>query len=207
MNRRTRVAERRPRGSARALESDSRRPRCGRPPCCDGAERLFQRRVLPAGLDGTSDIVVTARRVLDVACTKDLITAAAKSASSVGSVSAVNGFGCSGSWAYADVTVGSGDRLVRRRHRAAGPGVELDGGRPRQRLQQPLGPHRHLHPGLHDQLTARDAGQAQLSPSAALRRAGRKSGWAMSTRRCARSRTVRHRSSSATPYSVITTPV
>ena len=43
-----------------------------------------------------------------VACTKSLITAAAKSSSSVGSVSAVNGFGCSGSWAYADVTVGSG---------------------------------------------------------------------------------------------------
>ena len=37
-----------------------------------------------------------------------LITAAAESSSSVGSVSAVNGFGCSGSWAYADVTVGSG---------------------------------------------------------------------------------------------------
>ena len=43
-----------------------------------------------------------------VACTKSLITAAAKNSSKVGSVSAVNGFGCSGSWAYADVTVGSG---------------------------------------------------------------------------------------------------
>ena len=43
-----------------------------------------------------------------LACTKSLITAAAKNSSSVGSVSAVNGFGCSGSWAYADVTVGSG---------------------------------------------------------------------------------------------------
>jgi hypothetical protein len=43
-----------------------------------------------------------------LACTKSLITAAAESSSSVGSVSAVNGFGCSGSWAYADVTVGSG---------------------------------------------------------------------------------------------------
>jgi hypothetical protein len=43
-----------------------------------------------------------------VACAKSLITAAAESSSSVGSVSAVNGFGCSGSWAYADVTVGSG---------------------------------------------------------------------------------------------------
>jgi hypothetical protein len=42
-----------------------------------------------------------------LACTKSLITAAAESSSSVGSVSAVNGFGCSGSWAYADVTVGS----------------------------------------------------------------------------------------------------
>jgi hypothetical protein len=43
-----------------------------------------------------------------LACTKSLITAAAESSSTVGSVSAVNGFGCSGSWAYADVTVGSG---------------------------------------------------------------------------------------------------
>ncbi len=42
------------------------------------------------------------------ACSKSLITAAAKSSTTVGSVSAVNGFGCSGSWAYADVTVGSG---------------------------------------------------------------------------------------------------
>jgi hypothetical protein len=46
------------------------------------------------------------------ACTKSLITAAAESSSSVGSVSAVNGFGCSGSWAYADVTLGSGDGSV-----------------------------------------------------------------------------------------------
>jgi len=45
---------------------------------------------------------------LALACTKSLITAAAKNSGSVGSVSAVNGFGCSGSWAYADVTVGSG---------------------------------------------------------------------------------------------------
>ncbi|HEX4127685.1 MAG TPA: hypothetical protein VHX67_08935, partial [Acidimicrobiales bacterium] len=42
------------------------------------------------------------------ACTKDRISAAAMSATSVGPVSAVSGFGCSGSWAYADVTVGSG---------------------------------------------------------------------------------------------------
>ena len=42
------------------------------------------------------------------ACSKSLITAAAKNSTTVGSVSAVNGFGCSGSWAYADVTVGSG---------------------------------------------------------------------------------------------------
>ena len=41
-------------------------------------------------------------------CTKSAITAAATSASStVGNVTAVNGFGCSGSWAYADVSVGS----------------------------------------------------------------------------------------------------
>jgi hypothetical protein len=45
-------------------------------------------------------------------CTKSLITAAAKSSSSVGSVSAVNGFGCSGSWAYADVTIGSGAQAI-----------------------------------------------------------------------------------------------
>ena len=50
----------------------------------------------------------TVVRYSAVACTKSLITAAAESSSSVGSVSAVNGFGCSGSWAYADVTVGSG---------------------------------------------------------------------------------------------------
>ncbi|MFZ0249863.1 MAG: hypothetical protein WAL61_07945 [Acidimicrobiales bacterium] len=42
------------------------------------------------------------------ACTKSSISAAAMNAPSVGSVSAVNGYGCSGSWAYADVTVGSG---------------------------------------------------------------------------------------------------
>jgi hypothetical protein len=42
------------------------------------------------------------------ACSKSLITTAAKSSATVGSVNAVNGFGCSGSWAYADVTVGSG---------------------------------------------------------------------------------------------------
>jgi hypothetical protein len=31
------------------------------------------------------------------------------SSTSAGPVSAVSGFGCSGSWAYADVTVGSGE--------------------------------------------------------------------------------------------------
>jgi hypothetical protein len=42
-------------------------------------------------------------------CTKSAITSAATSASStVGNVTAVNGFGCSGSWAYADVSVGAG---------------------------------------------------------------------------------------------------
>ena len=102
-----------------------------------------------------------------VACTKSLITAAAKNSSSVGSVSAVNGFGCSGSWAYADVTVGSGaasfDAVIVLQAR-----VELVGGRPGQRLQQPPCPQRHLRPGLHDQLTS--AGQVRPKRSAALRR-------------------------------------
>ena len=42
------------------------------------------------------------------ACTKSAITAGAKSSSSTGPVNAVNGFGCSGQWAYADVSVGTG---------------------------------------------------------------------------------------------------
>jgi len=42
------------------------------------------------------------------ACTKSLISAAAMSSSTVGPVDAVTGFGCAGSWAYANVTVGSG---------------------------------------------------------------------------------------------------
>ena len=50
------------------------------------------------------------------------------------------------------------------------------------------------------------ADQARPSPSATLRRSWRKSGCAMSARRCARSRTVRPVSSAA-PYSVMTTPV
>ena len=41
------------------------------------------------------------------ACTKSAITAGAESSSSSGPVNAVNGFGCSGSWAYADVSVGT----------------------------------------------------------------------------------------------------
>jgi hypothetical protein len=45
------------------------------------------------------------------ACTKSAITAAAtnsSASSTVGNVTAVNGFGCSGSWAYSDVSVGGG---------------------------------------------------------------------------------------------------
>ena len=53
---------------------------------------------------------------------------------------------------------------------------------------------------------ARPRPQCRPSPSATLRRAGRKSGCAMSTSRWARSRTVRPVSSAA-PYSVTTTPV
>ena len=56
----------------------------------------------------TTTTTTTSSSSSALACTKSLITAAAESSSSVGSVSAVNGFGCSGSWAYADVTVGSG---------------------------------------------------------------------------------------------------
>jgi hypothetical protein len=41
------------------------------------------------------------------ACTRSAITAGAMSSKSAGPVSAVNGYGCSGSWAYADVVVGT----------------------------------------------------------------------------------------------------
>jgi hypothetical protein len=56
----------------------------------------------------TSATTTTPSPSAAAACSKNLITAAAESPSSVGSVSAVNGFGCSGSWAFADVTLGSG---------------------------------------------------------------------------------------------------
>jgi hypothetical protein len=62
----------------------------------------------PAPASTTTTTTTTRSSSSAVACAKSLITAAAESSSSVGSVSAVNGFGCSGSWAYADVTVGSG---------------------------------------------------------------------------------------------------
>ena len=78
----------------------------------------------------TSTTTSTSSSSAAAACTKSLITAAAKSSTTVGSVSAVNGFGCSGSWAYADVTVGSGaasfDAVIVLRS----PGVDLVGGRP-----------------------------------------------------------------------------
>jgi hypothetical protein len=60
----------------------------------------------------TSSTTTTSSPSSAAACTKSLIAAGAESSSSVGSVSAVNGFGCSGSWAYADVTVGSGAASV-----------------------------------------------------------------------------------------------
>jgi hypothetical protein len=60
----------------------------------------------------TSTTSTTSSSSSAAVCSKSLITAAAESSSSVGSVSAVNGFGCSGSWAYADVTLGSGDGSV-----------------------------------------------------------------------------------------------
>jgi hypothetical protein len=41
-------------------------------------------------------------------CTQSAILAAAKSSTSTGPVSSVSNYGCSGSWAYANVTVGSG---------------------------------------------------------------------------------------------------
>jgi hypothetical protein len=63
----------------------------------------------PASTTTTSTSTTSSSSSSAAACSKSLITAAAESSSSsVGSVSAVNGFGCSGSWAYADVTVGSG---------------------------------------------------------------------------------------------------
>jgi hypothetical protein len=63
----------------------------------------------PPASTSTSASTTTSSASSAAACSKALITTAAKSSSSVGSVSAVNGFGCSGSWAYADVTVGSGN--------------------------------------------------------------------------------------------------
>ena len=40
-------------------------------------------------------------------CTRSAITAGAKGTASVGPVKSVSGYGCSGSWAYADVVVGT----------------------------------------------------------------------------------------------------
>ena len=77
-----------------------------RPARCARHERLLQQRLRRPSLRRTTTSTLVVARTL--ACTKSLITAGAESSSSVGSVSAVNGFGCSGSWAYADVTVGSG---------------------------------------------------------------------------------------------------
>ena len=45
--------------------------------------------------------------ITTASCTKTAITAAAMSATSVGPVSSVSGYGCSGSWAYANVVVGT----------------------------------------------------------------------------------------------------
>ena len=46
-------------------------------------------------------------RIATASCTKAAISAAAMSATSVGPVSSVSGYGCSGSWAYANVVVGT----------------------------------------------------------------------------------------------------
>jgi hypothetical protein len=62
----------------------------------------------PTSTSTSTSTTTTSSSSSAAACSKSLITAAAKSSTTVGSVSAVNGFGCSGSWAYADVTVGSG---------------------------------------------------------------------------------------------------
>ena len=45
-------------------------------------------------------------------CTHSAILTAATNDTSLGPVSAVQGFGCSGKWAYANVTVGSGSNAV-----------------------------------------------------------------------------------------------
>ena len=50
----------------------------------------------------------TASSAAGVPCTHRSIAAAATSDTGLGPVNAVDGFGCSGTWAYADVTVGSG---------------------------------------------------------------------------------------------------
>jgi hypothetical protein len=45
--------------------------------------------------------------IASASCTNAAISAAAMSATSVGPVSSVSGYGCSGSWAYANVVVGT----------------------------------------------------------------------------------------------------
>jgi hypothetical protein len=58
----------------------------------------------PSASTGSTTSPTTA---VAAACTRSAITAGAMRTKSAGPVSAVNGYGCSGSWAYADVVVGT----------------------------------------------------------------------------------------------------
>ncbi len=59
----------------------------------------------PAASPGTT--TSTSTTTAAASCTRAAITAGAMSAPSAGPVSSVNGYGCSGAWAYADVVVGT----------------------------------------------------------------------------------------------------
>jgi hypothetical protein len=54
-----------------------------------------------------STTTTTTTTTATAACTRAAITAGAMSSPSNGPVSSVNGYGCSGTWAYADVVVGT----------------------------------------------------------------------------------------------------
>ena len=62
-----------------------------------------------AGTSTSSTVATTtAAAAAGAACTRGAILTAAKAATNLGSVQSVVNFGCAGSWAYANVTVGTG---------------------------------------------------------------------------------------------------
>jgi len=61
----------------------------------------------PTSTTTTAPTSSTTTAIATASCTKAAISAAAMSATSVGPVSSVSGYGCSGSWAYANVVVGT----------------------------------------------------------------------------------------------------